>query len=649
VKTQRDSIHEAIVTAGRPLHESEIVAALDMGPHRGQDTPENTVRRDLNEGHMERGTDQRWAPPEWRKPLEVELEALSGDTLGVSALVVHHEDMASYVAHQTIRNIILSYQAATDPIAEAVQNALDVLGEGGTTKVSYDPASGVLTVADDGPGLSREQFATYVRPNVSTKGDRTQVGRKGVGLTFLCFCADHVVVESGDWAAVIEHGRQWADDPFGWRWPTQPSITFERREPRTGVRYQAALPRAAHAALGVLSNAEQLGAIIRTQTPVGSGLRQDVTVKAQLRSSDWLPVPVAPLLPTDLVDPSELLDLATAEGSPRPEYEGAYRRWTTDELRELIEREYRRRQGDRASHLKAVASTTSMKAYGYFAKSRDALASLGDHENSIPTLGEHGLRVVASGQPLSRPAQPVRLRSATGYHNRLWIRLDLDAEPDIGRKSVPALEVELQEITSAIGAALVREGAPWVEADDPGVRGRQDEDRRRTRSHRWSLNGHEMNYWDVVDEQDVVALYNRLVGAGLLAHLPVVASWGSTGVYDARARHIPALTPECFADQPGKAGDDVDICVEFKLKAAQILPDIARRKKSFENIDLLVAWELGRWRDDGPWLAEPAKGATRVRRRFAGATHIIKDTSGEPVVRLMCLRDLLTPFAVTVT
>lgn len=643
MSTQKEKIHQAVLAAGRPLSDAEIVRILQVG---GQ-TPENTVRRDLSrEGRFERGVDCRWAPPEWRQPLMFAPAALETDMVDVARLVTPLAGMETYVAHQTIRNIVVSYEAGTDPIAEAVQNALDAVVDGGQISVSYDPSSGRLAVDDNGTGLTRESFAQLVSPNVSTKQSGNSVGYKGVGLTFLCFSSDEVEIAGDGWTATIRHARQWVDDPFGWRWPTQPAVHFSEGPPRAGLRYSATLADRARQHLSMISSAAQLALVLRAYTPLGAlTATKAVAVTADVPGTGQ-PVPVAqqPLLPTDVVAAPDRLDLTAATGSPQPTYDGTWQTWSAGELRELVTR---RRQGDTASRLRDVVSEHSIRAFGYFAKSREALTALGDGPDGYELLGTHGVRVFARNQPLSRPPQPVRLTGSTGYFNRLWIRFDVDAEADIGRKALPAIEHDLQELAALVGGELVRAGTGWLYTEDPEIRSRSDEGSRRSKTHRWEIDGETIEYWDIRDEQDVVALYNRFTGAGLLQHLPIVASWGSTGVYDARARCLPSLAhPSLERTRPGvAAARDVLLRLEFKLRAKDIVRDVEARKKSFPNIDLLVAWDVGNWPDTHEWEIVSAAGRPSGERLYAGVTHLIRrQGASEVATRVIVLSELLGDF-----
>lgn len=402
--TQRDQVHQVVLDAGRPLSDQEIVDLLGVG---GQ-TPTNTVRRDLNEaGRFQRGIDGRWAPSEWRRPLVFTTASLEGDIVDVAKLVTPLAGMETYVAHQTIRNIVVSYESGTDPIAEAVQNAFDAVGAGGLLEVSYDPTSGKLTVDDRGTGLTRDQFAQLVSPNVSTKQARESIGYKGVGLTFLCFSSDSIEVAGDGWVARIEHARQWVDDPFGWRWPAQPTVHFGAGPARRGVRYQALLHPRAQQHLAWITTSGQLALALRTHTPLGAlEPPKPVHVTARVSGAGPVDVPQRPLFPTEAVPETERLDLTAAKGKPQPAYEGVWRTWSTDELRTLVTNRGRA-QGQEPARLSETVKSSSIRAFGYLAKSRESLTSLGDGDDGYALLGAHGVRIFARNQPLSRPPQPV--------------------------------------------------------------------------------------------------------------------------------------------------------------------------------------------------------------------------------------------------
>ena len=642
--TQEERIHQVVLDVGRPLSDLEIVNILRIGG----ETPKNTVRSRLNEAkRFRRGNDGRWAPPEWREPLAFVTARLVDDEFAVAHLVQPLSGMETYVAHQTIRNIVMSYEAAADPLAESVQNALDAARLDGRVAVSYDPRTGELIVDDDGAGMTREQFASLVSPNVSTKQTGDSVGYKGVGLTFLCFCSDDVEIAGDGWVATILHARQWVDDHFGWRWLRQPSVRFSVGAARSGIRYRTILSERVRQQLSWITSAKQLEFALRTHTPVGA-LAPIGPTKISLSVPGATDSPLnasrGPLLPTNFVTDRDCLNLARVEEKPQPMYEGAWRNWSAVELHDALSR---RKGTSRVDNLSTIVKEHSIRVFGYIAKSREALTQIGDGPNSYELVGAQGVRVFARNQPLSRPPQPIRLTAQTGYASRLWIRIDVDGEADIGRKTLPAIEQQLQELASFIGKELVDKGLPWLYAEDPELRSRDDEEARRRSSHLWKIDERKVEYWAVSEEQDVVALYNRLTGTGLLGHLPIVASWGSTGVYDARARHLPdRVHPDLAALRPGvTTANDASLRIEFKMHAKDILMDVRSRKKSFENIDLLVAWDSGKWPETPEWYLETASGPVG-ERLYAGVTHLVRRVgSGEVVSRIILLSELLEPYS----
>ncbi len=128
----------------------------------------------------------------------------------------------------------------------------------------------------------------------------------------------------------------------------------------------------------------------------------------------------------------------------------------------------------------------------------------------------------------------------------------------------------MQELASIIGGELVRTGTGWLYAEDPEMRSRGDEEARRSKTNRWTIDSETTEYWDIHDEHDV----------GALCNLPIVASWGSTGAYDARARHLPTLTHHILKRiRPGvRQAREASLRLEFKMRAKDVVREVETRK-----------------------------------------------------------------------
>ncbi|MFZ3332009.1 MAG: hypothetical protein WA197_15345, partial [Candidatus Acidiferrales bacterium] len=124
--------------------------------------------------------------------------------------------------------ILKSYVGFFDPFAELVQNAMDAvearkreLNDGTIQHISIaiDLRDNSVTVTDRGVGFKKDQFKTFLCPNISFKDGMLTRGRKGVGATYLAYGFNHLKLgtRTPDFGMVAEirDGRKWLDDTRG--------------------------------------------------------------------------------------------------------------------------------------------------------------------------------------------------------------------------------------------------------------------------------------------------------------------------------------------------------------------------------------------------------------------------------------------------
>lgn len=125
-----------------------------------------------------------------------------------------------------IQSILKSYTGFYDIFSELTQNAIDAL-ERRLESESFEPKiwvtididNSLVRVVDNGVGMSEDEFRSFLAPAVSFKNQWSSRGHKGVGATFLAYgfsyIAMHTRKNGSDIAAVLRQGRQWADDASG--------------------------------------------------------------------------------------------------------------------------------------------------------------------------------------------------------------------------------------------------------------------------------------------------------------------------------------------------------------------------------------------------------------------------------------------------
>jgi hypothetical protein len=124
----------------------------------------------------------------------------------------------------SIKNILTSYFGWYDPFSETIQNAMDAVEKrANNNELFYIPKiwitinlkDHILMVTDNGIGLNKEQFKSFIAPCFSFKSERNR-GHKGVGATYLAYGFNYIQLctKTSSFTAVgkMLNARDWIDD-----------------------------------------------------------------------------------------------------------------------------------------------------------------------------------------------------------------------------------------------------------------------------------------------------------------------------------------------------------------------------------------------------------------------------------------------------
>ena len=128
-----------------------------------------------------------------------------------------------------IRNILKSYVGFFDPFSELIQNAMDAVdARAGELKepeyhrriwIEVNLRDNSFRVTDNGVGFTKEQFETFLAPNITFKSGQNCRGKKGVGATYLAYGLNSLQLgtRTPQYSVVadFEGGRRWIDDDSG--------------------------------------------------------------------------------------------------------------------------------------------------------------------------------------------------------------------------------------------------------------------------------------------------------------------------------------------------------------------------------------------------------------------------------------------------
>lgn len=605
---------------------------------------------------------------------------------------------------QRVRNIIRSYNHPADLLAEPLQNAVDEVEEAsraaaverGEIRVRIDCSSGKVSVRDNGRGLSTKDVERLLAPDVTGKADLFKSGRsrghKGVGLTFLAYGFNFFELESRTatehYRVRIENARRWVEDAAQTEIP-RAQLTFledeegELRTTGTCVVVQVGgqtEPRDLHR---TFSSPEYARTVLESQTAIGvypkSGAVTPSAFDAQLDyiARDGALTPCK--LQTTYRFPHQLLkrgpkifDLGSYLANNPPtippaklskKHESVYRFYSTDQLVSMLkgkaDGDLLVTDGDVEALLRKHA-TTAYALAGFGAAYKETLSS----SWSVPAnrrLIAPGVRVATDGM-ISSWQRDLSL-SHRGFNvERIWLVFHLNGvEPDLGRKDYPPEILELLALAEdPLADDVAKQGAPFL---IPTTRSGGPIDyvaahvkaaERRERPFLYSPGGGtSLGYLtEPQEEQDVVALFNELRGAGILPYFRPVFFSGSYA-YDAYLEYHPDEIPEAVqtvlpGNERALASRHREGVAEFKFRANDILGDLVKETKSWNEILWLFCWDLGKETTKLGGLTLDITRTDAGDSPYAGVTHLATlDTAGERPIHVVALKTVLEHLGTT--
>jgi hypothetical protein len=613
-------------------------------------------------------------------------------------------DAASQAVKQRVRNVIRSYHSATDVLAEPVQNAVDEVTNNpnrpeGTVTVRLNVDLNELEVIDDGRGISVLDVKRFLAPDVTDKPESWREGRvrghKGVGLTFLAYGFNFFELESRQadgthYRVRLEDGRRWIEDTSkSLDDAPRAALSYDPDDSRisdtgTSVRIRLSPGTTPGSIAHSFNTAAYAATLLETQTAIGIVPPERVAPVAPLKALlEFVPRTGAPTttalavayrfphekLPagTRVLDLGAYLAANPHEVEPPPtqrqRYHAVYLTLDADQVVSSLADGEPEFLGSR-DELVAAVRDHDVRVYGLYSFSaeyrdtlREAWGVPGNKQLHYP-----GFRIATDGM-ISSWYRETALTHRGFYVDRVWMVYHFKGvEPDLGRKDFPAEVLEVVRFTEeAIANDLIRKGQPFLR---PTPRGRRPSPgtwvepavkaARRLEDPMTPavVDGFgEINFAAIPkEEQDVVALFNQLIGMGVLPQfLPVYLSGVDDydGYFHYRPERVPDVVQERLAGEAVLDDRDKRGILEFKLDASEMLDNIVNRVKRWEEMDLLICWDLGQ---GGRQLSgdriDFIEAESPVERRYAGVTHLATTQSGgQRELRVIALRPLLEKLA----
>jgi hypothetical protein len=346
--------------------------------------------------------------------------------------------------------------------------------------------------------------------------------------------------------------------------------------------------------------------LLRTKTAVGnlkrlfekSDLRVQVAlhVTPQYGDKQEMEVPFEYMLPESLIDSGKTVNLKEFKDRAASLDD----RQKAKELsgKALVTQGSETRAGRQIHHYAFFAPTRPL--YADISKKNGLLLGSGE---DVQPLYEGGIYITTKGRPTGVELDPPSTGFA-GYWPNIYMILNDDGIIfDVGRKAVPGrTRAMLKEVARGIFNSFL----PFVTystTDPPAVAGTSATIQQYSKQQKFNeitelpdLGLPQIRYLKHPDGQEaaVVALFHELVGAGLLKGYRTLKT-GLKETYDLWGRYQIDVS-EIGINKRQLAGTadkiDLPIVIEFKFAAQSILADFQRDVKFFQDIDLIVCWDI---------------------------------------------------------
>jgi hypothetical protein len=612
------------------------------------------------------------------------------------------------IQRRTVAGVLESYNSNYDVLAELIQNSVDAvedaflagLPEPFEIRVHINLQDNWISVLDTGLGMNQVQAVDAFAPSASFKnnplivqkrGKNSYRGYKGVGLTFLAYGTDEVVLHTKTQdgfltKGVMQYARAWA---MGER--QEPALIIEDSNPSplddysrgTFVKIQLSGKTRPKKLSLIASDIGAWKVILQARTAIGQiSLLSDpvVSFEVMLTLTDTsgktteTPVPSTFLLP-HLVErkPSfRFLDIPAyyMQHSERTDIpinylrqDGVYLVWDKGKIYEELTVKQKVEYKDEIEAYNPVL-------YAFFPYQTIAWKWINEALGS----GE-GRRLLSPGLIIGvnhqRLADLIKIE-ATRFTNlapTLFVLMHFDnAKPDQGRKTVQDEVIALARIAAdrVLQYFQKQKGflKPGGDAPTPGQREveKNHEDWKfnvQLHAKTNPLNIPPLTYQSKpLTEQDVVGLFNQLSARGVFPGLQIYAT-SQIKTYDSLVKF------DCPIDTPGLKYVAVDdnpvgispyilgdsevfstryLTLEFKNNLDALVSELNSKdngnQKEFSHIDVCVCWSIVS--DDFPGYSVDEITPRNIDERiYPGATHLLRKDTDSHIVQVVLLEKIV--------
>lgn len=616
-----------------------------------------------------------------------------------------------------ILNILKCYTGYFDIFSELIQNSLDATEKVWRNDNSFQSKIFIeinlqensISVSDNGCGMNREQFEFCLAPNISFKSNENLRGNKGVGTTFLAYGFNNIKIqtkcENFETCVLLINGRRWIDNKTG---------DIERPKFRSlsnsinnfldnfthGSTFKVTLGDGEKPKLTYLTayQAEQWIDILKIRTPLGginlvtnneSIFKPMITVKvidtygnetsvSTNGAEYYYPHEIPNLKVVYVSDINKAIE--SLNGSTEERYyklsdkykklNAIYEVWDWKSI--LDERNILKLCTGLSDEQKEIVEKHHVSVYGFFCNS----TRIFDRFNDDILKVRKSYRVLKGGLQLATDGMSqgdlitIPLTKSIWYQNQTHVIVHFEqGEPDLGRKTFQPDKTELALKLATNVVSLLKKYRNHLKPDETSEPLIPDREK-----HNWIRE--QENYFEKYPlvktdltakisiiskpskEQDVVALFNQILGIGLIKGIEIYST-SEHNRYDSLFRLL-YKDNDIYCSEQSKlgvseyiVGDNLPYIsepkvLEYKYDFDALVRECLSGEKFHQHIDFVVTWNASLHYQGKVELKSLLIGERgRDLRTIFGSTHVayLSGHYERPIYEVLIIEDLLNYLA----
>lgn len=604
---------------------------------------------------------------------------------------------------RVVAGVLESYNSNYDVLAELVQNAVDAVEDAHfqnlsppfEVDVTVNLDENWLAVLDSGVGMTEEQVVTAFGPSVSFKSDDLLIasrgtnkyrGYKGVGLTFLAYGTDDIVLHTRRENGSLIKARM--QNGLGWARGEQPGYPIMKEDTANSplhaydrgsyLRIQLSPKTRPRSLNAIASNPKVWPVILRTRSAIGQVLLRnpspvDITIRLTvIKDAEHNTEEVEPgFLYPHLVEREpefRFQDVAAyweehGEGDVPIDHrrkDGIYIRWDSDKIRDAL-------TGPQREEFERTLNLHKPHLYAFLPYQASVWSDINEAatERTDRSYLATGLVISVDRQRMADRFSIPASRYETLSRN-LFVLVDFkDVKPDQGRKTVQTDVLRLAETAADRALQYLARQRNFLkqpgESPSPNQRAierNHDDWQHNVRTHATNspIDMPPISYRSTpLTEQDVVGLFNQFAALGCMPGILIFAtsqnqtydcltsfeaSADAPGLkYRSEAENALGLSPYMIGD--GEVFSTRTLTLEFKNNLDALVEDVAGDSpKDLSAIDICVCWSKVGERFDGFTLEEISMPNVD-KRQYPGVTHVLRRDEDGHSIQVIMLEDML--------